>query len=129
MTKPVNPRGSKRTYASVTITTEADGLSEVVNLTGYFLAGVITSTAWTDSGIGFKVSVDGSTDMKDLRDTAGDLVTITTTADQATVVAATNFLGFDNLQLVSRTTSGAVIAQAAPREIQLALYAYVTSGS
>ena len=129
MANPVNPRPSKRTLASLTFSTAADGLSDTVDITGYFLAGITMSTGWTDAAIGFKVCAEGSTNFIDLYTSTGDLSTIVTTANRAVVIPATNFLGFSRLQLVSETTAGVAVPQAASRSVQLALYTYVSGGN
>lgn len=129
MAYPDVSRGSKRTYATMIISTAADGLSDMVDITGYFLGGLTMSTAWTAANIGFKVSVDGTTNLQDVYLSSGDLYTISSSANRAVIIPATNFLAFGKMQLVSETTAGVAVAQAAPRTVQLALYTYVTGGN
>lgn len=122
VTQPVNPRPGKITFVSVTISTNASGVSDSINLTGYALAGIQMSTAWTDAGIGYKNSVDGSTNFGDMYDATDTLLVYTTTANRFIIVDPVAQQGLNLFQLVSETTAGAAVAQAASRTLVLTLY-------
>jgi hypothetical protein len=125
MTTPVNPKPSSRTFASVTITTAATGLSEAVNLTGLTLSSIQTSTAWTAAVLGFQGNVDGSTNYYNFYDKDGNLYYQTIDASRMVVFDPAVFAGVQTLRLISETTAGVVVAQAADREIKLGLSEYV----
>jgi len=125
MTKPIHPKPSSRTYASVTITTEADGLSEAVDLTGLTLSCVQMSTAWTGAQIGFQGSVDLSTNYYDIYNTDGDFLTYDTSASRIVVFDPAVFAGIQRLKLVSESSAGVAVAQTAERVLVLGLSEYV----
>lgn len=121
MTAPVNPRSSTRTFASVTVTTAATGLSDSVNLTGLTLSSIQMATAWTDAGIGFQGNTDGSTNFFDVTTTANTPLVFTTTASKLIVFDPAQFAALQVIRLVSESTAGSAIAQAAERVIKLGL--------
>ena len=127
MTTPVNPKPSSRTFASVTITTAADGLSEAVNLTGLTLSSIQMSTAWTAAVVGFQGNVDGSTSYYNMYDKDGNLYYHTVDASRMVIFDPAIFSGVQTLRLISETTGGVVVAQAAERVIKLGLSEYVNA--
>lgn len=120
-TPPINPSPSKRTYASVTITTAADGLSDTVNLTGLTLSSIQMSTDWTSAFLGFQASVDGSTNYYNLYDKDGNLYYHSAAASRVIIFDPAIFSGIQTLRLISESTAGVVVAQAADRVIKLGL--------
>lgn len=125
-TPPIHPKPSSRTFASVTVTTAADGTSDVVDLTGLTLSSIqVTSVGWTDARIGFKASVDGTTVLFDVFDSAGNNLTFPATASRVIAFDPWQFAGVQKLQLVSETTAGVAVAQAAERLVKLGLSAVV----
>ena len=121
VTGPFQPRPSSRTHATVVVSTEADGLSDTINLTGLTLASIQMSTAWTDATIGFKGNVDGSTNYYDVYTSTGVLMTYPTSANRCLSFDPAPFLGLQYLQLISETTAGVAVVQAAARTIKLGL--------
>lgn len=124
-TQPIHPKPSSRTHAAVVVSTAADGASDSVNLTGLTLSCVQMSTAWTDAKIGFKGSVDGSTNFYDIYNTNGDFLTYATSASRVVVFDPAEFAGIQRLMLVSETSAGVAVAQAAERTLILGLSEYV----
>jgi hypothetical protein len=127
MTSPQRGKPSSRSFASVTITSAADGLSEAVNLTGLTLSAIQMSTAWTAASIGFQATVNGSTDFFNVYDTAGNFLTYPTSANRIVAFDPAVFAGLQQIKLVSETTAGVAVAQGAGRLIQLGLAEYVTA--
>lgn len=121
MANPVHPRPSSRTHVLATISTAADGLSDVINLTGLTLSSIQCATAWTAATIGFKANVDGSTDYFDVYGSTGDLLTFQAGANRVLRFDPAFFAGIQHLQLISETTAGSPVAQAASRVIKLGL--------
>jgi len=121
MANPVHPKPSSRTYASISLTTAADGASESVNLTGLTLSCVQMSTAWTSAAIGFQASVDGSTNFYPIYNTAGNHLTYPTSANRVLAFDPAQFHGIQRLKLVSETTAGVAVAQTAARTLILGL--------
>lgn len=103
------------------ISTGATGVSDSVNLTGYTLVGFQMSTGWDDAKIGYKNSIDGSTNFNDVYDTAGTLLTHATTASRFVTVNPATVRGPGFIQLVSETSAGVAVAQTVSRTILLAL--------
>lgn len=120
-TQPVNPRPSHRTHCAVEISTAADGVSEAINITGLCVGSIQMSTAWTDAGIGFQASLDGSTNYYPVYDTLGNHLVYPTSASRVVCFDPSALLGAQRLQLVSKTTAGVAVAQAAARTIVLGL--------
>lgn len=125
MANPVNPKPSSRTYASISLTTAADGASEEINISGLTLSCVQMSTAWTDARIGFQASVDGSTNFYSVYNTNGDHLTYPTSANRVVVFDPAEFAGIQKLKLVSETSAGVATAQGAARTLILGLSEYV----
>ncbi|MBI3144474.1 MAG: hypothetical protein HYZ18_04245 [Pseudogulbenkiania sp.] len=118
---PTNPRSSTRTFASIDISTNASGVSDLVDITGLTLSAISMSTAWTDAKIGLKCSVDGTTNVQDVYTTDGNFLTYSTSANRLLVFDPLVFAGVQKLQLVSETSAGVAVAQAATRTIKLSL--------
>lgn len=116
---------SSRAYATVDLSTAADGVSSSINITGLTLSSIQMSTAWTTAAIGFQGNVDGSTDFYPVTNSAGDHLTFTTSASRVVAFDPAQFAGLQLLQLVSETTAGVAVAQAAARVIKLGLAEYV----
>lgn len=106
----------------MTISTVASGVSDSVNLTGYTLVGFQMSTDWTDADIGFQVQAAGSTTFYDVYGQTNSFLTFKTSANRFVAINPTSVRGFAFLQLVSETSAGVAVAQAASRTIQLALH-------
>lgn len=124
-TQPIHPKPSSRTHASIELSSAADGTSESINITGLTLSCVQMSTAWTDAKLGFKGSIDGSTNFYDIYDTSGDVLTYSTSANRVVAFDPAVFSGIQRLQLVSETSAGVAVAQGARRTLVLGLSEYV----
>lgn len=121
MANVLRPRPSNRTTASISLSTAADGASEQINLTGLTLAGVLMPAAWTDARIGIQASIDGST-FTSVFNTAGDHLTYLTSANRMMTFDNTdNFAGLQLIKIVSETSAGVAVAQAAGRTLKLVL--------
>lgn len=119
---PIRPKPSDRTFATVTVSAAADGLSDVVDLTGLTLSCIqVTSVGWTAAAIGFKTSVDGTTVLFDVYNTLGDVLTFPASASRVITFDPAQFAGIQKLQLVSETTAGVAVQQGATRLIKLGL--------
>lgn len=127
MTSPQRGKPSSRSFASVTVTTEADGLSEAVNITGLTLSAIRMSTAWTDAALGFQASIDGTTNYFPVYNELGNHLTYPTSASRIIAFDPSVFAGFSWLKLESKTTAGVAVAQAAARAIQLGLSEFVNA--
>ncbi|UVJ45000.1 hypothetical protein NVV94_05300 [Pseudomonas sp. LS1212] len=122
VTQPVNPRPSTRTFATVDISTNAAGESDIINLTGLKLSAIAMSTGgWTDAGLGFKAVLDGSTEFLSVFTTTGDHLVFNTTASRLLVFDSAILSGVQKLMLVSKTTAGTAVAQGAVRTLKLGL--------
>lgn len=121
---PNQPRPSIRSVATVQISTAADGVGDAINITGLKLSSIEMSTAWTAANIGFKASLDGGTNYYPVYDTAGNFLTYPTSANRVVAFDPAVFSGFDHLQLVSETSAGVAVAQAATRTLRLGLVEY-----
>ncbi|MNJ31089.1 hypothetical protein D3C77_257130 [compost metagenome] len=116
-----NPRPSNRSFASITLSTAADGASEQINLTGLKLAGILMPASWTDARIGFQGSIDGST-FTPVYNSAGDHLTFLTSANRMMTFDITdNFTGLQLIKVVSESSAGVAVAQAAVRTLKLVL--------
>lgn len=121
MPNPVHPKPSSRTHAAIALTTAANGVSGEINLTGLTLATIQMSTAWTAAAIGFQASVDGSTNYHPVYNSAGNHLTFPTSANRVLAFDPGQFFGIQRLKLVSETTAGVAVAQAAARTLILGL--------
>lgn len=120
MANVVHPRPSTRTYASISLSTAADGASEEVNITGLTLCSIEMSTAWTDARIGFQASI-GSTNFYNVYDTAGNFLTYPTSASRIVAFDPAVFAGIQKLKVISESSAGVAVAQAASRTLVLGL--------
>lgn len=120
-TQLFRPKPSSRGFATVDISTAADGVSSPINLSGLTLSSIQMSTAWTDAAIGFQACVDGTTNYQPVYNTAGDHLTYQTSANRVVVFDPLIFAGLQTIQLVSKTTAGVAVAQAAARVVKLGL--------
>ena len=121
-TNPIKPYGGHKTYALATVTTEADGLSDIIDIGGLDLKTIQMSTSgWTNAGVTFLGSAKTPDEMMSIKATtaAADL-TYATTANQAVAVDSALFEGFRYLQVRSGT-SAVPVAQAVSRELILGL--------
>lgn len=108
-----------KTFVTATISTEADGLSDAIDLGGGRLSSISMSTAWTAASMTFKGSAGSTSEMRSLYSSTGGEITYTVDASRIIPVEE-NFSGLRYLQLCSYTSTGAVV-QAAARPIQLGL--------
>lgn len=122
---PLNPKPSSRSFGTVEITTRADGSSDPINITGLTLSCIQMDAGWTDAAIGFNACVDGTTNYVPVYNTAGDHLTFQTSASRVVVFDPAQFSGLQTIQLVSKTTAGVGVAQAAVRTLKLGLSEYV----
>ena len=120
MANVIRPKASNRSSATITISTAADGVSESINVTGLNLAGVSMGSAWTDSRIGIQSSIDGST-FQNVYNAAGDFLTYATSANRTVVFNPAETSGLQLIRLVSESSSGSAVAQAAVRTLKLIL--------
>jgi len=120
MANVLRPAASKRTSATITISTAADGASEAVNITGLSLAGVSMGSAWTDAKLGIQASIDGST-FQNVYNTAGDFLTYATSASRTVVFNPAETSGLQLIRLVSESSAGVATPQAATRTLKLIL--------
>lgn len=116
---------SSRSFCSVALSTSATAVSDSVNLTGLTLSSIQMSTAWTDAGIGFQGNVDGSTNYYDVYNTDGTFLVYQTSASRIVALNPAVFAGLQNIKIVSETTAGVQVAQAAARTIVLGLSEFV----
>lgn len=121
MANPVNPKPSSRTFASITLSTAADGASESINLTGLTLSCIAMSSAWTSAAIGFQASVDGSTNFFPIYNTLGNHLTYPTSANRIVAFDPAVFHGVQRIKLVSESSAGVAVAQTAARTLILGL--------
>lgn len=119
---PQHPRPSNRTFATVDLSTAADGVSDSVNITGLKLSCISMSTVgWTSANIGFQGSVDGSTNFLNVYTSSGDFLTFQTSASRIVTFDPALFAGLQLIKLVSETSAGVATAQAAVRTLKLGL--------
>ena len=125
MTKPVNPKPSSRTHASVAFTTAADGVSDAVDLTGLTLSCIQVSTNWTNAHVGFQASVDMTTNFLALTTTDNNFLAYPVNANTVLVFDPAPFAGIQRIKLTSITSAGVAVAQDAARTVVLGLSEYV----
>jgi len=122
MANVMRPRPSNRCSASITLSTAADGVSEVIDLTGLVLSAVQISSSWTTAALGFRcASLNGSTDFYPVKDSLGNFLTFATSASQVLVFDPAQFAALQKIQLVSMTTAGVAVAQNSARSLVLGL--------
>lgn len=112
---------SSRGFATVDISTAADGVSSAINISGLTLCCIQMSTGWDTANIGFKGNVDGSTNYFDVHDTAGNFLTYATSANYLLTFDPAVFAGIQNLKLVSETSAGVAVAQTKAMVLKLGL--------
>lgn len=117
----IHPKPSTRTFASVDLSTAANGISDSVSLAGLTLCGIQMSTDWTDAKIGFRGSLDNSGTFFNIYNSAGDFLTFTTSASRIIAFDPLQFAAYERIQVVSETSAGVAVAQAATRTIILGL--------
>jgi hypothetical protein len=120
-TRPIKSTVTARTYATATVTTAADGLSDVIDLCGYSLCSIQMSTGWSTADMTFKGAVSSSASMGSIyKTTASVELTYVTSASYIHAVDPTELAGLRYVQLRSGTAAAAV-AQAASRTVILGL--------
>lgn len=112
---------SSRGFATVDLSTAANGQSSTLNISGLTLCNVQMSTAWDTANIGFQGNVDGSTSFFDLHAVDGTFLTYATSANFMTVFDPAQFAGVQFLRVVSETSAGVAVAQTAARVLKLGL--------
>jgi hypothetical protein len=122
-TYPNKKTPDQRSFAAATVTTAADGLSDVIDCGGLTLAAIKMSTAWTDAPLMLLGSFDSSASMFPLFTTTGGRLTHQTSASRMLTFDPAPFAGLRFLQLASGDSSTAV-AQAAARTVTLGLASY-----
>jgi hypothetical protein len=121
-TNPIKNVGGHKTTVTATISTETDGLSDVIDLGGYAVHTIQTSTAWTAANIAFNASALSSGTLTSLRHTtACTQLAYATTVDYNIAVDPYLFNGVRYLQLASRNSTDGAVVQAAERSIVLGL--------
>jgi hypothetical protein len=76
--------------------------------------------AWTDAKIGIQCSIDGST-FQSVYNAAGDHLTYATSANRTVVFDPADTSGLQLIKIVSETSAGVAVAQAAVRTLKLVL--------
>lgn len=122
-TQAVGVSPSLRSWATATVTTAADGLSDAIDCGGLTLSQIEMSTAWTDAPLMFLGSVLSSGNLKQVFTTTGGRLTFQTSASRSLVFDPYQFAGYRFIQLASGDSSTAV-AQAAARSVVLGLAPY-----
>lgn len=117
----VHPKPSTKTYATVDISTDASGLSDIVSLSGLTLSSIQISTAWTTARIGFFGNFDGSTNFFEVYSSAGTRLTHLVSANRMQSFDPLLYAPFERLQIVSELADGTRVAQAAVRTLVLGL--------
>lgn len=124
-TQVYRSKPSSRGFATVDISTAANGASSAINISGLTLSCIQMSTAWDTANIGFQGNVDGSTNFFDVHDTAGNYLTYATSAGYLLAFDPAPFSGLQLLKLVSESSAGVAVAQTAARVVKLGLSEYV----
>jgi len=129
-TYPGKRTPDQRTFATATISTSTDAVSDVIDCGGLTLAAIEMSSDWTDAPISFLGSIDSTAGMHTIMRAASSglgspiEIEFTSTANQLFTVDPSLFWGIRYIQLRSGSSSTGVVAQAAPRSILLGLAAY-----
>lgn len=122
-TFPIRKIPALKTYATATITTETDGLSDVIDIGGHALRSVQMSSAWTAANLTFMGAISSSASLKSVRvTTAATELTYATTVGYVLSVNPEYTAGLRFLQVRSGTTA-VPVAQAAERAVILGLSA------
>jgi hypothetical protein len=129
-TYPGKRTPDQRTFATLTITTAADGLSDVLDCGGLTACNIGMSTAWTEGPISFLGSIGSSTSMQSLYDLASSgtgapvEISFTSTAGRIVVLDPHHFWGVRFLQLRSGSSSTGIAVQQAARSVRVGLAAF-----
>lgn len=108
---------SLNSHVTVTISTEADGLSDIIDLGGHNPNSYCMSTAWTAASMTFRGSHRSTDHMYDIYTSTGGEVTHTVDASRlVTFATVAQFEGLRYIQFRSGTAA-VPVAQAAAREI------------
>jgi len=120
-TQPIKTTGGNKTYAVTTVTTEATGLSDIIDLGGLSVRSIEMSSAWTAASLTYMGAVSSTDRMKSVRTTTAAIeLTHVTSSGYVINVQPLNFAGLRYLQVRSGTTATPV-AQAAARTLYLGL--------
>lgn len=114
----------QRDFVAMTLTTAADGLSNIADLGGLRVAAIEMSTAWTGADLAFLGSPRSSASLSEIwrvaDSTAPASYQISTTANRIIGFNSNAFDGIRFIQLASvNTASTAALAQAATRTLRL----------
>lgn len=125
-TKPSKITPDQRVFLPLTVTTAADGLSDVGDFGGLRLAGLQMSTAWTAADLAFLGSPKDTATLSEVYrvadSTAPALYQIATTSNRLIGFNSQAFDGIRFLQLASVSTgSTSAVAQTAARTVNLLL--------
>ena len=114
---PVKRIPSLKSYASVTISTAADGLSPVLDLGGHDIHSYCMSTDWTAAGLTFRGSHRSTDFIYDIYTSTGGELTHTVGANQ--LITFANVAQLEGLRYIQfRSGTAAVpVAQAAARTL------------
>ena len=120
---PVKRIPTLKSYASVAITTEADGLSPILDLGGHDLHSYCMSTDWTAASMTFRGSHRSTDFMYDIYTSTGGEVSHIVGANQ--LITFSNPAQFEGLRYIQfRSGTAAVpVAQAAARTLCIGLSA------
>ena len=122
-TFPIRKIPGLKSYATATVTTETDGLSDVIDIGGFALRSVQMSSAWTAANLTFMGAVSSSGSMKSVRvTTAATELTYVTSAGYTLSINPEYTAGLRFIQARSGTTA-VPVAQAVARELILGLSA------
>lgn len=122
-TFPIVPGpSSHKTRATLTISTAADGLSDILDCGGLHVSSYCMSTAWTAASMTFRGSHSSTDNMYDIYSSTGGELTHTVDASRLiTFDIRTMFEGVRYLQFRSGTAA-VPVAQAAARSICAGLH-------
>ena len=106
---------------SLSISTAADGLGDVLDTKGLTLTGIALSTVWTSAGITFKVG-NSTSAMYSLFNSTNSEFLLTCTSSQVHYISPDVFSGFQYIQprsgiqgtVVAQTTATTITAFLAP---------------
>jgi hypothetical protein len=116
MAVPAGSAPSNRRQLSVTVSTEADGLSGVIDCGGATMSSIVMSTAWTAATLTFTSALTADSTFFDVYGSTGDEITYTTTANRVITFDPAFWIGTRFLKIRSGAT-GAAVAQAAARTL------------